>query len=90
MLLLTVEHCAVVDRIQSLHSIVQIWDDSPAYFVICDDEVGQSKGHQIFECKNQNWVPAVSCKQDNLKHFETESNQQRGKIMFMNNRLKIH
>ena len=80
MLLLTVEHCAGVDRIQSLHSIVQIWDDSPAYFVICDDEVGQSKGHQIFECKNKNWVPTVSCKQDNRTHYDTASNLQQGKI----------
>ena len=37
---LTVEHCAGVDRIQSLRSIVQIWDESPFYFVTCDDEVG--------------------------------------------------
>ena len=77
---LTVEHCAGVDRIQSLRSIVQIWDESPFYFVTCDDEVGQSKGYHIFECKNLNWVPTVSCKQDNLTHFETASNFQPGKI----------
>ena len=78
-ILLTVEYCNGVGKIENLLSIIKTKEQAPSYFVFCDEGFEQLTGHHAFECKDQEWSPPISCKPKIEQNFTTVISRSMGR-----------
>ena len=76
------EHCDGVEKIENLLYISQTTLNAPYYAATCDDGFVLLHRDRRYECRNQEWVPALRCVSVNRQN-EDEGKSHRSRAILI-------